>query len=947
MPSRRWLCAALTISIAGLTLAGTASVAHADVATATVTGPAIRITEFAYGGKVAGADGGDGEYAELTNIGDAPQDLAGWTYDDSAASASGGLSLRGLGTVAPGESVIVTDLSADEFRTDWHLKSSVDVLSNGKTHTLDSGPNSVHVYDASGAEVDSVSYAKGFFPGKGSSAWVDAAHVGAKADTTGWTISSVGDGEGSWTSATGSVGSPGASTLGSQTPGDVTDGGDTGGGTPPTDPNYADIAINEVTSDNADNGFAPLDADDLIELHNTGTHDVSLAGWKQTDSAGTFASAVDFSTGLYVDGALSTTIPAGGYGVFSSGPGLSSGGDAVNIFTPDGTLVDSLSYTAGQAGEDETINTDGTYKALAACPDGSNDYLEVPTASFGGSNATSCAAGVPPLTGGGTTPEAPCDTEESGDAPGTIPSGAVAWPGGQDPKTIDNQCAWVTSESGQDLSGLAFDPNDADVLYAVKNKSHVYRLVRSGDGWAKDTDNGWAAGKDIRFPGNTGLPDSEGLTVGPDGSLYITTERDNAASGVPLDSILKFDPTSTDTTLVATAQWDLTSDLTSNFGFTDADANLGFEGVAYVPDSFLTGAGFRTDAGALYKPSAYPGKATPGLFFAAVEKTGHLLAYALNTDGTFTRVADVDTGLAGVMDVSYDPDLGRIWAHCDNTCGNATALLKVGADGHFAVDRDYLTPTGLPNYNLEGFAVAPVSTATDGTREVLWTDDGDRFGHSLWSGTIDVGLGLTQTRTPAPVIQGSGVFGSRLTAGVGAWDAGVTTHYVWKVGDRVLATDRPLTLRDPSLIGKRITLAVTGTKPGFADATTTATSRTITAGKLTTRTPVISGAAIVGRTLTARTPAWGPGGVRLTYTWLADGRPIAHATGTTLRLGAAQLGRSISVRVTGTKVGYAPATVTSRATGKVRAATKHDRPGHADHGHDHGHDHPGRGRSHR
>ena len=49
--------------------------------------------------------------------------------------------------------------------------------------------------------------------------------------------------------------------------------------------------------------------------------------------------------------------------------------------------------------------------------------------------------------------------------------------------------------------------------------------------------------------------------------------------------------------------------LTDDLGFTAADANLGFEGVAYVPDSFLTRAGFRTDGGVLYDPASYPDKA--------------------------------------------------------------------------------------------------------------------------------------------------------------------------------------------------------------------------------------------------------------------------------------------------------------------------------------------------
>ena len=232
---------------------------------------------------------------------------------------------------------------------------------------------------------------------------------------------------------------------------------------------------------------------------------------------------------MYVAGALSTTIPAGGYGIFSSTKGLGGDGDAVQVWTPGGDLVDSLTWTDGQAGKGTVNNTTATYKALAACPDGSDSFLEVPAYSFGASNATACVNGITPF--GPPVPEAACQTEDAGSAPGTIPSSVVAWPGGQTPRTADPQCAWVTSASGQDLSGLAFDPNDANVLYGVKNKNHVYRLVKSGGVWVKDTTNDWATGKDLFFPGGTGLPDTKGLTVGPDGDLYITTERDNTTSG--------------------------------------------------------------------------------------------------------------------------------------------------------------------------------------------------------------------------------------------------------------------------------------------------------------------------------------------------------------------------------------------------------------------------------
>lgn len=40
-----------------------------------------------------------------------------------------------------------------------------------------------------------------------------------------------------------------------------------------------------------------------------------------------------------------------------------------------------------------------------------------------------------------------------------------------------------------------------DVLWAVKNKNRVFRLVRDGDLWVSDPANGWAAGKQILSPG--------------------------------------------------------------------------------------------------------------------------------------------------------------------------------------------------------------------------------------------------------------------------------------------------------------------------------------------------------------------------------------------------------------------------------------------------------------
>ena len=298
------------------------------------------------------------------------------------------------------------------------------------------------------------------------------------------------------------------------------------------------------------------------------------------------------------------------------------------------------------------------------------------------------------------------------------------------------------------MSGLVFDPTDPNVLWAVKNKNWVFRLVQQGGLWVPDTANGWAAGKQIVFPGG-GLPDSEGLTVGADGALYVTTERDNANNSIALNSVLRFDPTAAATTLTATQQWNLTADFPELN--VPGKSNLGFEGVTFVPDTYLVQKGFVDQStGVAYDPSDYPGHGG-GLFFAALENDGKLYGYALNVDGSAHRVAVVDTDMGHVMDVQFDADLERIWALCDNTCSVSSALLKVDTAGAIVPDVVYARPAGLPNQNIEGFALAPDSTCVAGIKEAVWSDDGisaaGHEGHALYSGTFPCGLDLDLDQT--------------------------------------------------------------------------------------------------------------------------------------------------------------------------------------------------------
>jgi len=486
-------------------------------------------------------------------------------------------------------------------------------------------------------------------------------------------------------------------------------GGTDAGNPPSTD--WQDVKINEVDSDT-----------DTVELVNTGANPVDVSAWKATDS--------DPSHTATTITPSAATVPAGGFVTFHSPFGLGAGGDAVDLFLADGTTaVDSVTWTADEA-------EPGSY---ARCPaDGTGAFLHVTASSFGSSNATACQTPYLATPSGGTVP---CDTE----APtGTGPAiaGGTAWPGSQDAHVSDTRCAFVTTRSGQDVSGLVFDPSDPDVLWAAKNKSHVYKLVKQNGLWVPDTTDDWGAGKETVFADGTGQPDSEAITVGGDGAIYMTTERDNADKNVPRDTVLRFDQDSNPTgaTLTPTAEWDFTA---AELGLDPAtDANLGFEGITYVPDSALVADGFVDQSThAAYDPAGYAGHGS-GLYFLAVEKTAHILAYALSTGGAVHRVADIATGMPAIAETQWDADSNALWAIADNTSSGSTELLRVDASGAFAVDKVYDRPTGLPDDNLEGFAIAPSSTCVNGQKEVVRSDDGNNGGHSLWSGTIDCDLGL-------------------------------------------------------------------------------------------------------------------------------------------------------------------------------------------------------------
>ncbi len=177
---------------------------------------------------------------------------------------------------------------------------------------------------------------------------------------------------------------------------------------------------------------------------------------------------------------------------------------------------------------------------------------------------------------------------------------------------------------------------------------------------------------------------------------------------------------------------------------------------------------------------------------------------------------------------------------------------------------------------------------------------------------------------PTPTVSGTPRVGNPLTAQPGTWTSGTTLAYLWLLDGAPVASGATFTPTADQR-GRSLAVRVTGTKAGYTQATRDSEASTIGTGVLTARTPTISGTAKVGSRLSAAAGTW-TSGTALAYQWFAAGTPVSGATASSFVPGAAQRGKAMTVRVTGTKDGYTSASRTSAATravawGTLRATT--------------------------
>ena len=175
--------------------------------------------------------------------------------------------------------------------------------------------------------------------------------------------------------------------------------------------------------------------------------------------------------------------------------------------------------------------------------------------------------------------------------------------------------------------------------------------------------------------------------------------------------------------------------------------------------------------------------------------------------------------------------------------------------------------------------------------------------------------------TVLPSVSGTAQVEQTLRGAVGEWNGeDLAFALQWQVDEVDVpgaAGETFLLLRDYA--NKNVRLAVTASRPGVEPMTVFSESVQITAGLLVAGALKVSGSTSVGQKLSVTAQSSQPSGATLSYQWKRAGATIPGATQASYTLTAQDLGKQITVTVTSTVTGFAPA-VASAGAGKTISA---------------------------
>lgn len=149
-----------------------------------------------------------------------------------------------------------------------------------------------------------------------------------------------------------------------------------------------------------------------------------------------------------------------------------------------------------------------------------------------------------------------------------------------------------------------------------------------------------------------------------------------------------------------------------------------------------------------------------------------------------------------------------------------------------------------------------------------------------------------------PTMSGSGLVGALLTATAAPGDPDATTEELrWSCGSRSLGVVGPSYRVTAADLGCAIKVVQLSRRAGWGSAASA--SRSVTVGRFALEQGFVCCERTVGQRLRLGLLRWSAPPDRLTYQWLRNGVAIPGATGSTYLQRSADIGREISVRLTG------------------------------------------------
>ncbi|MFE2320882.1 Tat pathway signal protein [Streptomyces sp. NPDC059441] len=177
------------------------------------------------------------------------------------------------------------------------------------------------------------------------------------------------------------------------------------------------------------------------------------------------------------------------------------------------------------------------------------------------------------------------------------------------------------------------------------------------------------------------------------------------------------------------------------------------------------------------------------------------------------------------------------------------------------------------------------------------------------------------TNIAAPKVTGTAKVGAKVAAAPGSWSAAPSSYtYQWKADGQAIsgATASTYTIPAP-VLGKKLTVTVTVLRSGWQSGSETSAAVTVARGDApkSTKPPVISGTAKIGKTLKASKGTWSTSPTSYAYQWYANGKAISGATKSSLVVKSAQQSKKITVKVIAHRTGHNDGSAVSKATKAV------------------------------